>query len=285
MIAQPLFSVLIANYNNGKYLMEAIESVRQQTYTNWEIILVDDGSTDKSNELYKELEKDERIHIYLNEQNRGCTFTKAKCVELAKGVLCGFLDADDVLLTDALDVMAKVHIDPYVSIVSSRHEYVDDNFHTKGISRLLELKGKSYLENRDYGPEHFVSFKRKCYLQTKGLDISHRIGDDQELYLLLEEVGQWKVLDKVLYQYRVHPTSVGHTSAVRCEFWNMIARYEACVRRGLNPEDFPYRDYLDALQMERFSVSRLAIDDFRKHSKAYRLGKFLLRPFICLKRK
>ena len=45
---QPLFSVLIANYNNGKYLMDAIESVRQQTYTNWEIILVDDSSTDNA---------------------------------------------------------------------------------------------------------------------------------------------------------------------------------------------------------------------------------------------
>lgn len=58
MNATPLFSVLIANYNNGKYLMEAIESVRQQTYANWEIILVDDGSTDNSKELYSELQKD-----------------------------------------------------------------------------------------------------------------------------------------------------------------------------------------------------------------------------------
>lgn len=54
----PLFSVLIANYNNGKYLMEAINSVYAQTYTNWEIILVDDASTDNFKEIYKELEKD-----------------------------------------------------------------------------------------------------------------------------------------------------------------------------------------------------------------------------------
>ena len=54
----PLFSVLIANYNNGKYLMEAINSVYAQTYTNWEIILVDDASTDNTKEIYKELEKD-----------------------------------------------------------------------------------------------------------------------------------------------------------------------------------------------------------------------------------
>ena len=52
MTNQPLFSVLIANYNNGKYLMDAIESVRKQTYTNWEIILVDGASTYDSHELY-----------------------------------------------------------------------------------------------------------------------------------------------------------------------------------------------------------------------------------------
>ena len=91
MTNQPLFSVLIANYNNGKYLMDAIESVRQQTYTNWEIILVDDCSTDNSHELYKELEQDERIHIFLNDQNHGCGYTKRRCAELANGEICGFL--------------------------------------------------------------------------------------------------------------------------------------------------------------------------------------------------
>ena len=75
----PLFSVLIANYNNGKYLMEAIESVRQQTYTNWEIILVDDASTDNSKDIYRELENDSRIHIFYNEQNKGCGYTKRRC--------------------------------------------------------------------------------------------------------------------------------------------------------------------------------------------------------------
>ena len=74
----PLFSVLIANYNNGKYLMDAIDSIRRQTYTHWEIILVDDASTDNSKELYKELEKDNRIHIYYNEENRGCGYTKPR---------------------------------------------------------------------------------------------------------------------------------------------------------------------------------------------------------------
>lgn len=99
----PLFSVLIANYNNGKYLMDAIDSVWRQTYTHWEIILVDDASTDNSKELYKELEKDNRIHIYYNEENRGCGYTKRRCADLANGELCGFLDPDDALTDDALE--------------------------------------------------------------------------------------------------------------------------------------------------------------------------------------
>ena len=108
---QPLFSILIANYNNGHYLMEAVESVRQQTYSNWEIILVDDGSTDNSHELYKQLvEQDSRIHIFFNEENKGCGYTKRRCAELANGEICGFLDLDDTLLPEALETHIAMHI-------------------------------------------------------------------------------------------------------------------------------------------------------------------------------
>ena len=71
MIDNPLFSVLIANYNNGRFLMDAINSVRRQTYTNWEIILVDDASSDNSNTLYDLLNSDPRIHLFYNDSNKG----------------------------------------------------------------------------------------------------------------------------------------------------------------------------------------------------------------------
>ena len=112
----PLFSVLIANYNNGKYLLEAIESVKAQTYTQWEVVLVDDGSTDNSRELYSMLEQDSRIHVFYNEENKGCGYTKHRCAELAQGEFCGFLDPDDVLLPKALEVAVNAfHAHPQAS--------------------------------------------------------------------------------------------------------------------------------------------------------------------------
>ena len=99
----PLFSVLIANYNNGIYLEEALQSVFSQTYTNWEIILVDDASTDNSKEIYQKYSSDTRIHIYYNDKKFGCGYTKHRCAELANGEICGFLDPDDIILPEALE--------------------------------------------------------------------------------------------------------------------------------------------------------------------------------------
>lgn len=70
---EPLFSILIANYNNGKYIKEAIDSVYIQDYSNWEIIIVDDASTDNSKEIYSEFINNPRIRVFYNEKNRGVT--------------------------------------------------------------------------------------------------------------------------------------------------------------------------------------------------------------------
>jgi glycosyltransferase involved in cell wall biosynthesis len=284
MTNQPLFSVLIANYNNGKYLMEAIESVRQQTYTNWEIILVDDGSTDNSKELYKELEKDERIHIFLNDQNHGCGYTKRRCAELASGEICGFLDPDDALTDNALDVMVEAHgKHPEASLISSRFEICDEQMNLLALSRLLVLKeGESYLEHRDYCPEHFVSYKKICYDKTIGIDTNLPLAVDQDLYFRLEERGKWVALDIVMYRYR---SNVGISSVHKgtsAFFWNLLVRYNACLRRGLSPRQLPEKDFEEFIAADYLGLREQGASDVRS-SKAYRLGKFILTPFKKLK--
>lgn len=133
-----LFSVLIANYNGGKYLSECIDSVLKQTYSNWEIVIVDDASTDDSLLLYQNYQNDDRIHIYLRGENKGCTFTKAECIQYARGEICAFLDSDDYLEKNAIEEMVKAHYNKKVSLVSSRYKNVDENGVYLSSNRLLK---------------------------------------------------------------------------------------------------------------------------------------------------
>ncbi len=246
----PLFSVLIAQYNNACFLKQAIESVCEQTYLNWEIIIVDDCSTDNSNELYKEYENDERIHIFYNKKNNGEGFTKKRCVELANGELCGFLDPDDVLLPDALQNMVDVHLTiPNVSEVFSRMYICDEALNVTDESRRLVIaKGRNYFTNRDYEPEHFVSFKKSFYDKTAGIDPHKRMAADQDMYTKLEEVGDVYFLDKFTLKYRRHKGGLSYGKSMnKTWFWQLIVRYETCIRRGLSVDEYVIEDFLKCL--------------------------------------
>lgn len=271
----PLFSILIANYNNGKYLMEAIESVRQQTYANWEIVLVDDASTDNSAELYVELEKDERIHIYHNEHNMGCGYTKRRCAELAKGEICGFLDPDDVLLPDAIMISAEALItNKKAALTMSRYYFCDADLNIERESRLLDLKpGESYLEHHDYMPEVFSAWRKSAYEKSGGLNASFKAAVDQDLYFRLEEQGVIVILDAFTYKYRIIDSSVSRNDR-KSYFWNQLARYDACMRRGLPVNKLVFPDFVAFCEHEKRSGEEKVRD-----SKAYRLGKKLLMPF------
>jgi len=270
----PLFTILIANYNNGKYLMDAINSVRRQTCAHWEVIIVDDASTDNSVELYAELEKDERIHIYRNEKNMGCGYTKRRCAELANGELCGFLDPDDVLLPKAIeDSVQNLRNNPDAVLSFSRFYICDEYLNKTGECRALELHGKSYFENRDYCPEHFVAFRKDAYDKTDGIDPLLKAGVDQDLYFRLEEVGGIAVMDKFTYQYRVVDGSVSREDR-KSYFWNQMVRFNTCERRGLPVDEYVYPDFVAFCEHEK----RSGAEEVRE-SKAYQCGKRIVGLF------
>lgn len=287
MDSKPLFSVLIANYNNGRYLMEAVESVRDQNYANWEIVLVDDGSTDHSQELYQQLQQDSRIRVFYNGENKGCGYTKRRCVELASGDICGFLDPDDVLLPEALMTHMEAHAQrPDVSCVFSRYYNCDEQLNIVSNLRLLQIPdGFTYFTHKDYMPEHLASFKRACYEKTIGIAPELQAGVDQDLYFKLEEVAPIFVLDRFTYKYRMtgHQLSQGE-NYYKALYWNLIVRHATCVRRHLDPEAYSCRDLSAAMASMADDLNQTENELHRvQSSRAYRFGKFLLKPFSWLK--
>jgi glycosyltransferase involved in cell wall biosynthesis len=108
MVVDPLVSVLMTAYNRDRFIAEAIESVLKQTYSNFELIIVDDCSTDKTPDIARSFQlKDSRIRFYINDKNLGDYHNRNKAASFAKGVYLKYLDADDVLYPNGLSEMVK----------------------------------------------------------------------------------------------------------------------------------------------------------------------------------
>jgi len=104
----PLVSVLMTSYNREKYIADAIESVLESTYANFELIIVDDGSKDKTVEIAKTYQvKDNRITVYINEKNLGDYNNRNKAASYAKGKYIKYLDSDDMIYKYGLAVMVE----------------------------------------------------------------------------------------------------------------------------------------------------------------------------------
>ena len=100
-----LISVIIPNYNSGKFLGEAIESVVNQTYKNIEIIVINDGSTDNTEEIAKKWQKrDERVRYLKHKENKGPSAARNTGIKNSRGEYIAFLDADDVWLPKKIEI-------------------------------------------------------------------------------------------------------------------------------------------------------------------------------------
>ena len=103
------FSILMANYNNSKFIEEAISSVLSQSYRHWELIIVDDCSTDKSIEKIKPFLKDKRIRVLRNNTKLGYGGALKTASKAANNEILAILDPDDKLHEKALEIMAKAY--------------------------------------------------------------------------------------------------------------------------------------------------------------------------------
>jgi len=281
----PLFSVLIANYNNGHFLEECLQSVYKQEYTNWEIIIVDDKSSDKSAELYEELIKDNRIKIFYNEVNRGCGYTKRRCVEEASGEILGFLDSDDALTSDALLKMVEAHENnPEISLVHSTYYLCDEFLNIRERFKYVSQadQDNSFFFNLEYNIKHFTSFKRSFYLKTEGIDSYLRRAVDQDLYLKLYEVGNTLFIDLPLYYYRIHKEGISTmANAEKAFFWHWIVIVRAARRRNIDMK------YIEDLFYTRFIDTRTYYDIYYKYKglkKYEKLNNFMSRVKTNIKK-
>ena len=222
------FSLLIAHYCNYDFFVECYESVISQTIQDFELILVDDDSPDASLEKIKLLTKDDtRVKIFKNETNKGVGFTKRKCVEMATGEICGFLDPDDALRKDALESSLSQYVDEHVVATHSQIMMCDKNLSPlKLLPNTKSKKPKDYkFFNINFQIHHFFTFRKSTYLKTSGINVDLTSAVDQDLYLKIYDEGILNYIEQPLYLYRQHESGVSQNKSKKEKLvsnWNTV---------------------------------------------------------------
>jgi glycosyltransferase involved in cell wall biosynthesis len=124
---EELVSIITPTYNCGKFIGETIESVQNQTYQNWEMIIIDDQSTDDTKETVRRYtEIDHRIKYYLLEENSGAAVARTKAMELANGKYMAFLDSDDLWYSNKLIKQISFMKKNNYSFTCTAYEQIDE---------------------------------------------------------------------------------------------------------------------------------------------------------------
>lgn len=228
-----ILTILMANYNNGKYIAEAIDSVINQTSHDWKMIIVDDKSTDNSIEVINHYQ-DSRIVLVQNEVNLGYIGTLKKLIDLSNTDIVGILDPDDALVQNAVAaVISSYEKHPNCGFVYSQFIVCDENLTPLfyGSNRQCE-PGKTNLINNCVS--HFKTFRKSVYRQTEGYDAAILYAEDKDLILKMEEKTKLYFNPEPLYKYRLLPSGQGNDMLKR-EIGKLsyhLAKYNAYMRRS-----------------------------------------------------
>lgn len=127
MFMQNLVSIITPNYNCARFISQTIESVLAQTYTDWEMLIVDDCSTDGSYEIALEYAaKDSRIKVFRNEQNSGAAISRNRAIEESKGEYLAFLDSDDLWMPEKLEKQIAFMQENDCDFSFTEYEHIDE---------------------------------------------------------------------------------------------------------------------------------------------------------------
>ncbi len=142
MCIKGLVSIITPTYNCDKYIAETIESVRKQTYNNWEMIIVDDCSTDNTKETVEKYQKqDPRIKYYCLAENSGAAVARSKAMELAEGQYIAFLDSDDLWMPKKLERQINFMLENGYIFTSTSYQHMSENGQMK--ERVLQAISKT----------------------------------------------------------------------------------------------------------------------------------------------
>ena len=237
--ASPAVSVLMPVYNAGRFLAPALESILSQTFSDFELIAMDDGSRDASGEVLARLAaRDSRVRVFTQE-NQGIVATLNRALELARAPLVARMDADDLSRPDRFArQFAFLRAHPEIAVVSSAVDMIDEDgayLRTEAYP-TLPVAIESELAHRSCVC-HAGSMSRTAVLRSVGgYRRPTQYAEDYDLFLRISEVARIANLPDALYSIRLHPVTISARHLVAQELAVLAVRGAARMRRSGRPD-------------------------------------------------
>ena len=200
----PLVSIIMPCYNAERYIAQSIESVLAQTYTNWELLITDDGSTDKSVEIISKYSKnDDRINVMVPDEHQGIARTRNMSISRARGRFVAFLDNDDMWKPKKLEKQVTFMLEKGIGFSYTSYELID----ISGVSKKKIIKTQGVIDYKKYLRNTIIGCGTvmidRDFIGHFSMPINDT-SDDMAAWLnILRKGYKAYPLDEVLQQYRV----------------------------------------------------------------------------------
>lgn len=245
MERDPAVTVLMSAYNGEPYLRKAVESVLGQTFSDFEFLVIDDASTDRTAEIVESY-PDPRIRLIHNERNLGLTASLNKGIELARGRYIARMDSDDISMPERLSRQFEfMESHPSVGVCGTWAKTIDPAGNVTG--ELRALTGTS-LKKLCWRPSPFLHptvMARTILLISNRYKPEYQQAQDYELWLRLCQKTDFHNIDQFLLLYRKHPGSVFNSRRGN----QLLSSYKA-FSEYVGNINISYEDYLSLIPVK-----------------------------------
>lgn len=228
---QNLVSIIMPSYNTGKFIEETINSVLSQSYRNWELIIVDDCSTDSTDEVVAKFLSNERIKYFKNEKNSGAAVSRNKALREATGKWIAFLDSDDLWAPEKLEKQIRFMEENDYHFSYTNYSEIDEESKPLGRSVTGPKKiGKTGMYNYCWPGCLTVMYDAETVGLIQINDIKKN--NDYAMWLKVCKKAKCYLLDEDLASYRKRRGSISNHSYTALIKWHYKLFREA---EGMNP--------------------------------------------------
>jgi glycosyltransferase involved in cell wall biosynthesis len=239
----PTVSVVIPSFRGGRLLREAVASVRAQTFTDWELIIVLDGCDDDLSDIEK---ADKRVRV-IRQRNRGASIARNVGVSHARSEFVALLDDDDLMLPERLRAQVDAMSDASIGLCHTQYRYIDASGAVTGVGISKEYEYRDFLRGDGKILAGSAMFRRDLFQAVGGYNPLLTLGEDLDLFYRMARESTVCFVPETLYEYRLHESNLWLSSNLGSDGFKLTLKQhlvaaknhgetenEKAIRRGLS---------------------------------------------------